>query len=57
MRLTEAERSIDINVKGQKTPYIILVDEKQRLTMENLFSQIEGNRPAIFGDKQQLDPR
>lgn len=24
--------------------------------MENLFSQIEGNRPAIFGDKQQLDP-
>lgn len=34
---------------------MILTDEKQRLTMENLYSQYDGNRPVIFGDKNNLD--
>ena len=32
----------------------ILVDEKQRVLMENLYSQYDGNRPYIFGDKKQM---
>lgn len=51
MRLYEVQRAIDTNVKAQKTPVIIITDDKQRLTMENLYNQYEGNKPFIFGDK------
>lgn len=51
MRLTEIERSIDVNVSAQKTPVLILCDDKQRLTMKNLYMQYDGNAPVIFGDK------
>ena len=54
LRLYEAERTCDVNIKAQKTPVLLTVDESQRLTMENLYSQYDGNRPAIFGDKHQL---
>lgn len=53
-RLYEAERTTDVNLKAQKTPVMILVDEKQRLTMQNLYNQYNGNQPFIFGDKQNL---
>ena len=54
LRLYEAERTADINIKAQKTPVLLLMDEKQRLTMENIYSQYEGNKPVIFGDKNSL---
>ena len=54
LRLYEAERTADVNIKAQKTPVLLLMDEKQRLTMENLYSQYEGNKPVIFGDKNSL---
>lgn len=53
-RLAEAEMTASINIKSQKTPVLILVDENQRLMMENLYAQYDGNRPFIFGDKNQL---
>lgn len=54
-RLYECDRTCDVNIKAQKTPILILVDEKQRLLMENLYSQYDGNKPFIFGDKKQLE--
>lgn len=54
-RLYEAERTCDVNIKAQKTPVLLLIDENQRLTMENLYNQYNGNRPVIFGDKNNLD--
>ena len=56
LRLYEAEQSAYINIKAQKTPVLLIVDEKQRLTMENLYSQYDGNKPFIFGDKKNLNP-
>lgn len=53
-RLYECERTCDVNIKAQKTPVMIVVDEKQRLLMENLYSQYDGNKPYIFGDNKQL---
>lgn len=55
LRLYEAERTSDTNLKAQKTPIMLVVDEKQRLLMENLYNQYNGNMPFIFGDKLQLD--
>lgn len=54
LRLYEAQRTCDTNIKAQKTPVMIIVDEKQRLMMENLYNQYNGNQPFIFGDKDQL---
>lgn len=53
-RLYEAETTALTNIRAQKTPILITVDETQRLMMENMYSQYEGNRPVIFGDKKQL---
>jgi hypothetical protein len=54
-RLTESERTIDTNIKAQKTPVLIRCDEKDRLTMKNLYNQYEGNEPFILGSKS-LNP-
>lgn len=54
LRLYEAERTADVNIKAQKTPVMILLNEKQRLTMKNLYNQYDGNQPFIFGDKDNL---
>lgn len=50
-RLYECDRTIDVNLKAQKTPVMITCDENQRLTMKNLYAQYEGNEPFIFGGK------
>ena len=55
LRLYEAERTCDVNIKAQKTPVLVVVNEKQRLLMENLYSQYDGNQPFIFGDSEQFD--
>lgn len=54
LRLYEAERACDVNIKAQKTPVLLLIDENQRFTMKNLYEQYDGNTPVIFGDKNQL---
>ena len=56
-RLAEAEMTASVNIKAQKTPVLIVVDENQRLMMENLYTQYDGNRPFIMGDKNQLDDK
>lgn len=50
-KLTEIERTIDVNVKACKTPVIILCDDKDELSMKQAFARIDGNTPAIFLDK------
>lgn len=55
-KLTEAERTMDVNVKAVKTPIIFAVDDKDILTFKRLFQEVDGNVPAIFADKGlQLD--
>lgn len=50
-RLYNLDRIIDVNANAQKTPVLVLCDEKERLTMKNLYQQFDGNAPVIFGDK------
>lgn len=52
MRLYEAERASDVNIKQQKFPALITTDENQRLTLENLYKKVDGNTPVIFGDSK-----
>ena len=53
-RLYNADRTCDVNIQAQKTPVMILADEKQRQTMINMYNQYHGNIPFIFGDKNLL---
>lgn len=50
-RLYQAQRTADVNMSAQRTPVMVVCSDKQRLTMENLYSQYDGNQPFIFGDK------
>lgn len=50
-RLYNIDRIIDVNVNAQKTPVMITCDETERLTMQNLYMQYDGNEPVIFGKK------
>ena len=50
-RLSNIDRIIDVNVNAQKTPILIQGNDKQRLSLINLFKEYDGNTPVIFGDK------
>lgn len=54
-RLYNLDRAIDVNANAQKTPILVTCDEKQRLTLKNMWMQYDGNVPAIFGDNN-LNP-
>lgn len=51
-RLWNCDRTIDVNIAHQKTPYIITCSENQKLSIKNLFMKYEGNEPIIYGTKQ-----
>lgn len=55
LRLYDAQRACDVNIRNQKFPLLIVTDENQRLTMENMYKQIDGNKPVIFGDDKLND--
>ena len=50
-RLYDQDRTIDVNLKAQKTPTLIRCTEQQRTTMLALYKKYDGNEPFIFGDK------
>ena len=50
-RLYNLDRIIDVNANAQKTPVLVLAEPEQRLTMLNLYKEMDGNAPVIFGDK------
>ena len=54
-KLAATDRAIDVNIAVQKTPKMIICDERQRLTFENLIAQYTGNLPFIFGNKNLQD--
>lgn len=50
-RLYEAERACDVNIKGQKTPVLIVSEDTQKLTVDNIYMQYDGNMPRISARK------
>ena len=54
--LSDLEESIRVNCKAQKTPVLIACSENERLTMQNLYMQYDGNYPFIFGEKD-MNPK
>ena len=50
-RLTEVQRTADINIIAQKTPVIVTGSEKQRLSLKAVLKAWRGDEPIIHGDK------
>lgn len=50
-KLSETDRTADVNVKACKTPYIFACDDKDVLSFKQIFRKIDGNEPAVFADK------
>lgn len=50
-RLARLERTIDINVNAQKTPYVYVTDDNTRLSIENMAKKVEDFEPAIIANK------
>lgn len=54
-RLYNLDRAIDVNANAQKTPILLLCDESERLSLENIYMQYDGNMPVIKAQKS-LNP-
>ena len=51
LRISDIDRTIDVNARAQKTPVLIQCSEEQRLTLLNVYKEYDGNAPAVFADK------
>lgn len=50
-RLAEIQRTADVNIFAQKTPYIVKGSDKQKNSLLAVIRKWFGNEPLIFGDK------
>lgn len=50
-RLTEAQRTCDININAMRTPVLIETDQNGRFTLKQVYEQYEGNHPVIYANK------
>lgn len=50
-KLYNLDRIIDVNSNAQKTPVLVQADDKQKLSMLNVYKEYDGNAPVIFGNK------
>lgn len=53
-RLADAQKTIDINIRAQRTPILILGSDKQKDTLNTLYAQYDGFKPVIMGDQDYL---
>lgn len=51
LRLYDIDRTIDVNIRAQKTPVLIKASESQRLSLLNAYQQYDGNQPVIYADE------
>lgn len=50
-RLYNLDRAIDVNANAQKTPILLICDDTERMTLENIYKEYNGNMPVIKGVK------
>ncbi len=50
-RLADYQRTEDVNVRAQKTPILILADDNEKATWENVMTSYMGNVPLMLANK------
>lgn len=56
MRMAIAERAIDVNIRAQKTPFMVVTNDNERLSMMNALDQVEKNAMALVVERNHFDP-
>lgn len=54
-RLTEAQRTADVNVKAQRTAILLPTDQRTAFTLKKVYEEYDGNSPVIYGDKNLIN--
>ena len=54
-RIADTQRTIDVNISQQKTPLVVIGDDKQQLSLQNMYMNYDGNTPVIFANKSMRD--
>lgn len=54
-KLYNIDRTIDVNLNAQKTPVIVTCPEEKKLTFLNMYKDIDGNEPVIYGYDSLFD--
>ena len=54
-KLTHYERTEDVNLTHQQTPWIFSAPEEKKLELVNLMKQVAGGEPAIIGNHRMMD--
>lgn len=54
-KLADLDLAIMVNSNAQKTPLLLRCDEKTKHSLETLYKQYDGNKPAIFVSKNLID--
>ena len=54
--LYDIDQSIEVNIRAQKTPILILIDQKHKQSAMALYQKYDGNTPVIYGNKENYDP-
>ena len=55
LRMATVERAIDVNIRAQKTPYVLVTNQNKRLSMMNALDQVDKNAMALVVEQSQLD--
>lgn len=53
--LSNIEGAFKVNLSSQNTPMIIRAPQGQEITYSNLFEQVAGHKPVVYGRDQLLD--
>lgn len=48
-KLADIERTIEVNLKAMRKPWVFAVSDNERLTFQNMWARVEEGEPAIFG--------
>lgn len=51
-KIAEIDKAIDVNLRHQKTPYIVATTKQNEFTMKNLVKKIQEDEYAIFVDER-----
>lgn len=54
-KLTHYERTEDVNLTHQQTPWIFTAPEEKKLELVNIMKQVAGGEPAIIGNRSMMD--
>ena len=54
-KISRCDKAIDMNVRHQKTPYILKTTKQNELSMKNLINKIERDDYAIFVDEKMTN--